>query len=483
MTRPDPNSRPNVLLITVDHWFGRLLGGAGHPVIQTPTLDSLAAAGTRYTRAYSESPVCVPARRTIMTGTTPRSHGDRTFQQDLPMAEGLPTLAQTFRDNGYQAYAVGKLHVYPQRSRIGFDDVLLSEEGRSQWGVADDYERFLAANGHAGLSYAHGMSNNQYTARPWHLPEAMHVTHWAARSMAETIVRRDPTRPAFWYLSFTAPHPPLTPPAAYLDMYAGQEMDERIVGDWVTEGDKAPAQLQRRRHADSPIGRRDAEEQLAKRAFYAQCTYVDHQLRFVIGTLREQGLLDDTVILFTSDHGDMLGDHDLWAKRVFYEKSANVPMLLVGDTATEQVPAGTVDDRLVGLQDVMPTLLGLAGIPVPETVEGVSMVDGERTFLHGEYGEGSEATRMAHDGRYKLVYYPMGDVVQLFDVPNDPWDERDLAHDPDLATVRERLLRRIAEEAYGSDRDWITDGIPTGLPTQPQHLPVDRGLSQQRGLH
>ncbi|WP_327657395.1 sulfatase-like hydrolase/transferase [Streptomyces sp. NBC_00483] len=475
-------ARPNVLLITVDHWFGRLLGCAGHPVIQTPTLDSLAAAGTRYTRAYSESPVCVPARRSIMTGTTPRTHGDRIFQQDLPMPE-LPTLAQTFRDNGYQAYAVGKLHVFPQRSRIGFDDVWLSEEGRSQWGVADDYERFLAANGHAGLSYAHGMSNNQYTYRPWHLPETMHVTHWAARTMAETIVRRDPTKPAFWYLSFTAPHPPLTPPAAYLDMYAGQEMDEPIVGDWVVQGETAPPQLQRRRHADSPVGMREAEELAAKRAFYAQCTYVDHQLRFVIGTLREQGLLDDTVIMFTSDHGDMLGDHDLWAKRVFYEKSANVPMLLVGDTTSGRVPTGEVDDRLVGLQDVMPTLLGLAGIEVPDEVEGVSMVEDTRTFLHGEYGEGAEATRMAHDGRHKLVYYPMGNVVQLFDVPADPWDEHDLAGVPELAPVRERLLRKIADEAYGTDLEWITDGLPAGLQAQAQRLPVDRGLSQQRGLH
>ncbi|WP_255953904.1 sulfatase-like hydrolase/transferase [Streptomyces odontomachi] len=474
--------RPNVLLITVDHWFGRLLGCAGHPVIRTPTLDSLAAAGTRYTRAYSESPVCVPARRSLMTGTAPRTHGDRIFQQDLPMPD-LPTLAQTFRDHGYQAYAVGKLHVFPQRSRIGFDDVLLSEEGRSQWGVADDYERFLARNGHAGQSYAHGMSNNQYTHRPWHLPEAMHVTHWAAQSMAETIVRRDPTRPALWYLSFTAPHPPLTPPAPYLDMYDLDEIDDPVVGAWADADGSVPVQLRRRRHADSPLGFGPADRKAAKRAFYAQCTYVDHQLRFVIGTLREQGVLDDTVILFTSDHGDMLGDHHLWAKRVFYEKSANIPMILVGDTASGRVPAGAVDDRLTALQDVMPTLLDLAGIAAPPTVEGVSMLDGARDHLYGEFGEGAEATRMVHDGRHKLVYYPMGHVVQLFDVEQDPWDERDLAAVPEFAPVRDRLLEQLAAEAYGVDLDWVRDGVPVGLPAEPQTLPVDRGLSQQRGLH
>lgn len=474
--------RPNVLLITVDHWFGRLLGSAGHPVIQTPTLDHLTATGTRFTQAYSESPVCVPARRALMTGTTPRTHGDRIFQQDLPMPD-LPTLAQTFRDAGYQATAVGKLHVFPQRARIGFDDVILSEEGRSQWGVADDYERFLADNGHAGQAYAHGMSNNQYTSRPWHLPEDMHVTNWATQRMAETIVRRDPTRPGFWYLSYVAPHPPLTPPAEYLDMYDLDDIDDIVIGDWVTRDADAPEQLRRRQAADSPIGFRPAEVRAAKRAFYAQCTYVDHQIRFVIGTLREQGLLDDTIILFTADHGDMLGDHELWAKRVFYEKSANVPMLLVGPRDDDRVAAGATDDRLVGLQDVMPTLLDLAGIPAPDTIEGQSMLDAPRDILHGEYGEREEATRMVHDGRYKLVYYPMGNVTQLFDVPADPLDEHDLSAEPEHADTVRRLQRVLVDRAYGNDDEWIRDGVPVGLPVARGRHHVDRGLSQQRGLH
>src|SRR5690606_38850330 len=144
----------------------------------------------------------------------------------------------------------------------------------------------------------------------------LHVTHWATRQMAEVITRRDPTRPAFWYLSYTAPHPPLTPPREYFEMYDGIEMDPPTVGNWATDSAALPVQLHNRRHADAPEGCRDHELQAAKRACYAQCTYVDHQLRVVIGTLREQGLLDDTVIMFTSDHGDMLGDHGLWAKRV-----------------------------------------------------------------------------------------------------------------------------------------------------------------------
>ena len=147
--------QPNVLLIMVDQWPGNLLGVAGHPVIETPTIDNLAALGVRYTNAYSECPICIPARRSVMTGTTPRGHGDRVFQPSARMPN-LPTLAQTFRDAGYQAYGVGKLHVYPARDRIGFDDVLIAEEGRPHLGAVDDYDIYLAEQGYAGqLSLIH----------------------------------------------------------------------------------------------------------------------------------------------------------------------------------------------------------------------------------------------------------------------------------------------------------------------------------------
>ena len=159
------SSQPNVLFITADHWSGHFLGAAGHPAIQTPALDQIARNGVRFARAYAESPVCIPARRCLMTGTSPRRHGDRVFQDRLPMPP-FTTLARAFRDAGYQAYAVGKLHVYPQRDRIGFDDVMLGEEGRAQYGVVDDYELYLGDQGLTGRQFEHGMGNNEYLYRP-----------------------------------------------------------------------------------------------------------------------------------------------------------------------------------------------------------------------------------------------------------------------------------------------------------------------------
>ena len=472
--------QPNVLLVTTDHWPAALLGVAGHSTIQTPTLDQLARNGVRYTNAYSECPICIPARRTLMTGTAPRTHGDRTFKTDEPMPD-LPTMAQTFRDAGYQANAVGKLHVMPQRDRIGFDDVILAEEGRPQLGTIDDYELWLADHGHAGQSFAHGMCNNDYLSRPWHLEERFHVTNWASQQMARTIKRRDPTRPAFWFLSYCHPHPPLVPLQAYLDMYRDVQPERPYMGNWIGDG-TVPTFLQAVQDRWGWMS--DYQIDWIQRAFYALCTHIDHQLRVVIGTLREERLLDNTIILFTSDHGDMLGNHGLWAKRLLYEGAANVPMILMGAANGERVGHHRVDERLVGWQDVMPTLLDLAGIEAPGTVEGISMVGSEqRESLYGEVDEGIAATRMIRSGQHKLIYYAAGNHMQLFDLESDPYECVDVAGSPEHADVQGTLTEQLMDELYGDELSWVQNGVLVGLPAVEYTPRPNRGLSGQRGVH
>ena len=473
--------RPHVLLITTDHWFGSLLGINGHPCVQTPTLDQLSRNGVRFPRAYAETPVCIPARRTLMTGCPPRTHGDRVFT-DLPMPN-LPTMAQTFRDQGYQAYAVGKLHVHPQRARIGFDDVLLAEEGRAQWGVEDDYEAYLRGQGFGGEQFLHGMGNNEYVNRPWHLAEEHHVTNWTTREMARMIKRRDPSRPGFWYLSYCHPHPPLVPLRDYLEMYRERPLDTPSMGGWADDPEKLAFALRGRREDGERLS--DHQTRTARRAFYALCTHIDHQIRVIIGTLREEGLLDNTIILFSSDHGDMLGKHGLWGKRLFYEESAQIPMILCA-TAAQQAQIGTdkIDPRLVGWQDVMPTLLSMAGLQVPDTVEGISMVgEPSRSHLYGEIGEGATATRMIHDGRHKLIYYPVGNRRQLFDLEQDPQELTDLSDDPAYAGHLGELEQVLVKQLYGGDTAWIAGGQLVGTHDIEWTPSPNRGLSSQRGLH
>lgn len=475
------SNQPNVLLITTDHWSGSLLGAAGHPVIKTPTLDELCRAGVRFDNAYSECPVCIPARRTLMTGTTPLTHGDRVFKDTLPMPD-LPALAQCFRDAGYQAYAVGKLHVYPQRDRIGFDDVILDEEGRLQYGVIDDYEMYLADRGFTGKQFAHGMSNNQYAFRTWHLPEDCHPTNWATEQMVRTIKRRDPKRPSFWYISYRHPHPPLVPLASYLDMYDPDQIDTPLLGSWLDTDQELPFAIQL--HRSHPSIQTESQIIDARRAFYALCTHIDHQLRYIIGTLREEGELDNTIICFTADHGDVLGNNDIWAKRSFYEGSANIPMFLLDTADGGRVSTGSVDDRLVGLQDVMPTLLGMAGIKTPESVEGLSMVgENRRPYLYGECNENDLATRMIRNDRYKLIYYSVGNAIQLFDMVDDRHELNDLSDSPDYSGIVEEMTAQLINELNGDDLDWVDDGKLVGIPNKAVSPAPNRGLSGQRGGH
>jgi arylsulfatase A-like enzyme len=471
--------RPNVLLICADHWAAEHFGVAGNPVIRTPGLNEIALCGARFTNAYSETPVCIPARRTLMTGQTPRSHGDRVFNDQLTMPD-VKTLAQAFRDAGYQADAVGKLHVHPQRDRIGFDSVLLDDEGRSQWGVLDDYDIYLGDVGYAGRQFDHGMSNNQYHYRPWHLPEETHPTNWAARSMARLIKRRDPTRPAFWYLGFRAPHPPLVPPQSYLDLYRDIEIDPPYIADWVKDRDNLPFAIAA---VCARTNLYTANEMLAaKKAFYALCTQIDHQIRYLIGTLRMEGILDDTIICFISDHGDMLGNHQMAAKRVFYQSAANIPMILLGTKNHPPLPEGSVEDRLVGLQDVMPTLLELCDIPVPDSVDGISMVGSQRReYLYGECGEDELATRMIRTDRFKLIYYSTGNVFQLFDMHKDPQELHNLAAEAEHQDTLRQLTGMLKSELYGSDEAWLQNGELVGKPDQPYHWAPHRSLNSQRG--
>jgi len=440
--------QPNLLLITTDHWFGKLLSCAGHPSIQTPTLDSLAAAGARYPNAYSECPVCMPARKTLLTGMAPESHGVINNGRNQPVDDDL-TLAQTLRNAGYQATCVGKMHQAPQRWRVGFDEVFTDEEGRAH---PDDYEIYLADQGAGGLHYAGGMSNNEYAWRPWHLDERLHVTNWATETMCRVIKRKDPTRPAFWYLSYTHPHPPLAPLQSYLDMLRDTPINDPVYGEWM-ETPNFP-ESEKRRIRD------------VRRAFYALCMHIDHQIRVVLGTLAATGQLNNTVILFSSDHGDMLGDHDLWAKRRFFESSANVPMILSAPLDHPKTPEPeTIDKRLAGWVDVMPTLLDFAGIEKPAHCDGVSMVSEQpRNELFGICGSQiGGATRMVRQGDWKYIWNPGGNEHFLFNVEEDRDDMRNLANKPEhterLAGLQARMLELLPKEDH---EKWVRDGKLTG---------------------
>ena len=467
--------KKNVLMICTDHWAGSYFRHCGCDVY-TPTLDYLAETGIEFSKCYSECPVCIPARRTLMTGLSPRHHNDRVYSDTMEMPD-VPTLAQCFRDNGYQAYAVGKLHVYPQRNRIGFDDVLLAEEGRYEFGETDDYQTWLGEMGHVGQEFMHSMGNNNYLTRPWHLEEHFHPTSWVTKNMMKMIKRKDPTRPAFFYCSYMAPHPPLVPLQVYLDMYENKELKPSYEDDWPDS-----YILKILRHAASQYS--EEERIRARKAFYALCTHIDYQIRLLIGTLRECSLLDDTIIVFLSDHGDMLFDHDMVAKRLMYDNSARVPLIITGKPALEYRNRGC-ENKLATLSDVMPTLLDMCGIEIPDHVDGFSLFsDRTRDYVYGEVSNGEKATRMIRDGRFKLIYYPCGNVKQLFDMEADPHETHDLSADGKYAGILSALEEKLTSELYGDDTRWIEDDRLVGFAAPEKFIPApDFGLYNQRGYH
>ncbi len=467
--------KPNVLFICTDHWPASALGCHGNTNIMTPTLDILAKNGIDFSQCYSTCPVCIPARRSIMTGVFPKTHGDRVYSDQMLMPD-LPTLAQTFSEAGYQTMGVGKLHVYPQRNRIGFDDVILMEEGRYEFGTVDDYQIWLGEMGYAGKEFGHTIGSNSYYTRPWHLPEEAHPTSWATTMMAKQIKRKDPTRPALFYISYQAPHPPIIPVQAFLDMYKDSEMPSPHMGTWLDDSNLIQS-LQ-----EQAVGYSVKEIQRAIRGFYAQCTHIDSQIRFLIGTLRECNLLDDTIIVFTSDHGEMLFDHGMVAKRIFYENSCHVPFILSGKPLEgKSKPAG---DGLVCLEDIMPTLLSACDIAVPPSVEGYDMLGEKRhEYIYGECGEGDKATRMIRSKEFKLIYYPWGNKIQLFNIQEDPHELQDLSSDQGYADILEDLTQTLVANLYGTDSAWIAEGQLVGAEDKPYKVQPKYGLYNQRGLH
>lgn len=469
------NDRKNVLMICTDHWSASLMGCAGRSDIMTPTLDYLAENGVRFENCYSECPVCIPARRTLMTGLSPRSHGDRVYSDRMEMPP-VTTLAEAFRDHGYQTMAVGKLHVYPQRSRIGFEDVILAEEGRYELGAVDDYQIWLGEHGYLGQEFMHGMGNNTYYTRTWHLDEQAHPTNWVTMQMIHQIKRKDPTRPFFFYCSYQFPHPPLVPLKTFWDMYDDSEIEPPAGQDWIDDSYIFKALCEQARIYT------DKEKRRARRAFFAQCTHIDYQIRLLIGTLRESNLLDDTILVFTSDHGDMLFDHEMVAKRCFYEEAACVPLILSGKPLLPW--RGTVEKKLAQLGDIMPTLLDLCGLPIPDTVEGIPLLS-ERThpYLYGEVSEGDKATRMIRWDRYKLIYYPCGNVLQLFDLEKDPSETHNCAGEAKYAQTLETMERYLVESLYGKDLEWVLEGRLVGFEPGTYTVKADYGLYNQRGYH
>lgn len=471
---------PNVVLICADQWRGDCLSAAGHPVVRTPYLDQLASRGVRFDRAYAATPTCVPARAALMTGLSQRGHRRVGYEDGRPW-EYPVTLPGSFRAQGYHTQAIGKMHVWPERARLGFDDVLLhdgylhhSYDRHRNVADYDDYTPWLQDQ--AGPTAAfdeYGLDCNSVVSRPWERPEHLHPTNWVAAQAIRWLHRRDPTVPFFLYLSFHRPHPPYDPPRWAFDQYAAAGPHRPPTGDW----NDVWAPWREDSRADAYVARYPQDTlDRARNGYYGAISHVDQQINRCLQALGEFGLTSNTFVAFTSDHGEMLGDHGMFRKGYPYEGSARVPLLLAGP-ASAGLDAGAVCHDIAELRDVMPTLLDCAGIPVPGAVEGRSLLPRSRgdasapvrTHLHGEHTLFGQSLQWITTPRWKYVWLSGEGHEQLFDLDADPEETRDLARDPaherQLALLRALLTQELAdrEEGYVADGRLVPGREPVTL--------------------
>lgn len=444
--------RPNLLLITTDQQRGDCLGCAGHPALETPYLDQLAEGGAYFPKAYTSVPSCTPARAGIITGMDPWNHGRLTMTGNDAL-EYPATLPGELGKAGYHTALVGKAHHAPQRRRYGFDHMVLDESGRRDPGFVSDYHRFFDENKEGAYGYRdHSVEWNSWMARPSHLPEHLHPTHWTASEGGRFLEQRDPTQPFFLWLSFARPHSPYDPPQVYYDQYIDHpDIPPAAVGDWATEFDRPTADVNaaRTRRPDRQIHR-------ARAGYYGNITFIDHQIGRLLYEFgkRDPQALANTLIVFTSDHGDMMGDHHHWRKTYAYEGSARVPFLMRFPAGWDG-PRGQTVDVPVELRDIMPTLLDAAGAPIPESVDGASLLGPARGQTAGwrDFVQGEHTTCYTHehgmqyvtDGREKYIWFHHTGKEQFFDLAADPLECRDLAADPQYEGRLELWRDRLAQ--------------------------------------
>jgi arylsulfatase len=446
------DQRPNIILYTTDQHRGDHIGLSGHPVIETPNVDSFINRGAYFPNAYTEIPSTTGARRCLLRGQG-SFHCGLVGYSGQEWDERL-SVAHVLADNGYHCINVGWRNLHPRRKLYGFHIVIPHDLREGD----DDYLDWLREQvGPEAAERGHGVDANGWLARPWHLDERLHPTVWTTDVALEQIRKRDPTRPFFIWISHLRPHSPYDPPQFFWDMYIDRELPPIPIGDWAAKHDVPQPGLDR----TAWRGRLTPEQNRRGRAAYmGVCTHIDYELgRLMEELTRSERLFDNSLVIFTSDHGDMMGDHHLHRKTYAYEGSARIPFAIRYPAGLD-LPSGTFE-QVVGLQDVVPTILETVGVEVPESVTGESVltaIRGEkwREFLHGEHSpcySVEEAMHYLTDGREKYIWFPATGEEQLFELATDREELHDLARDPAhnhrVAVWRQRLIDLLAERGDG----------------------------------
>lgn len=467
------SKKTHIWLITADQMRADALG-IDNPAVRTPSLDTLAGEGAVVGGAYCASPVCTPARASIFTGRYPHVHG--AWNIGLSLKEDEITLADLLKAAGYRTVGIGKMHFRPQ-CKPGFsyepEDPRFRDRGRTSDGTYFGFDEHRVTEDNATGEYldwlrakapaaAERFERDRYASADadddvWEseLPPELHQTYWTADRSIEAIRSHDADRPLFLWTSFVDPHHPFDPPKAYAELYEGVDIPLPAVGQ--DDLRQRPEHLLRKgKRGYWPGGGEEhglAEAQMRRlvRNYYAMITFIDEQIGRIREAWRLKGMDDELLILFTSDHGELLGDHGLLYKGPwFYEGLTRVPMIVRGPGI---VPGQRVS-ALMEHVDIVPTLLdaarlerapGLQGVSLMETLRGRSAGVRDSAMMAYDAHDRGISAKCLRTSRYKLVVFAGETYGELYDLQEDPGENRNLFEDPDSRELRRRMMELLVQ--------------------------------------
>ncbi|GIP26543.1 arylsulfatase A family protein [Paenibacillus sp. J23TS9] len=437
--------KPNVLFIIADDHRYDAIGAAGDRVVQTPILDGMARTGTMMTSTHIvggvDGAVCVPCRACIHTGThifqATESQTIGDYEKTGVIRAGMNTMPSWFRSHGYYTHAVGKWH----NDRASFSDGFCSGNALFFGGMSDHHQVPV-------FNY----DANGFNPREQPRIEKQFSTELftdAAIGFLEQYAEEDPF---FLYLAYTSPHDPRTAPEPYANMYDHKHIP--LPPSFMEEHPFDNGEMDVRDEHLAAYPRLPDEVRGHIQDYYAMISHMDYHIGRVLQSLANSGRLENTIVIYTSDHGLSVGRHGLLGKQNLYDHSIRVPWLIQGPG----IPAGRRIDQLNYQFDIFPTLCAMAGLNAPDGIAGQSMAD----LIRGEVDRGRETVyalyrdiqRMVKDERWKMIKYRRSELTgqgsdckQLFDLKNDPWELRDLASLPEFTQQVERL--------EGELRNWM----------------------------
>ena len=464
---PNP-TRPNILFIMVDEMKWNVMSCAGHEIVKTPHLDQLAREGTRFATAYTVAPICTPSRYSFFTGRYAHVHG--STDNSTPPREPQVLLPSILKHAGYQTAISGKLHfISPDNIDYGFDHF---------WSYKDEGPGKLPSwPEYIEKQYGKGAQKKSLQTQPFpndplgkdlgklKYPNADSQTSWITARALDFLDRLDKAKPFFLFVSYLDPHSPSHLCEPYWSMWQNEYNPEKIPLPPTFKQDPS-------KQLATSAGRHEVNDpkivKAMTAAYYAKVTMVDDNVGRLLGQLRKQGLAQNTLIVFTADHGNMLGDLNRWFKGAMYEGSTRIPLLMKAPAASPfaaQFNRGNIVSNIVENIDVMPTLCEMAGVPLPaKGIQGRSMT----ALVAGKAGDWKDrafaerGSSMVRTAQYKFIKNEkkksQGDF-ELYDLTKDPLETKNLAADPAYGETVKKLAAQLDAWQKDSPPVPVIDGV------------------------